>query len=54
MKKVYNIFFLVSFVVISSKNFAQTSDPTRALRIYEDNDFFNISGHGTDILTQTG
>ena len=47
MKKIYLIFFLFQGM-LSIKGLAQTKEPTRLFRIYEDDDFFNIKGNGTD------
>ena len=51
MKKIYKTFFLVLFISFADKEFAQSKEskePTRILRVFEDNDFLNINGHGTD------
>jgi hypothetical protein len=48
MKKVYLIFFLLLFVLSTHTGIAQTKEPTRMFRIYEDDDYFNIKGKGTD------
>jgi hypothetical protein len=51
MKKIYKTFFLVLFMSFTNKEFAQSKEskePTSLFRVYEDNDFLNINGHGTD------
>src|SRR5437870_3533154 len=51
MKNKYTIFFLVLFMSFTNKEFAQTkesNEPTKLFRLYEDDDYFNINGHGTD------
>ncbi|MFC3829505.1 MULTISPECIES: lipid A deacylase LpxR family protein [Niastella] len=47
MKRVYQLFFIF-LCMISVKSFAQTKEPTRMFRVYEDDDYFNIKGNGTD------
>lgn len=51
MKKLYKIFFIVLFISIANKEYAQskeTKEPTKLFRVYEDDDFFNITGNGKD------
>ena len=51
MKKIYKTFLLVLFMSFTNKEFAQSKEskePTSLFRVYEDNDFLNINGHGTD------
>lgn len=51
MKRLYKTFFLLLFISFANKEFAQSKDakePTKLFRVYEEDDFFNITGHGTD------
>ena len=51
MKKIYKTFFLVLFISFTNKEFAQSKEskePTKLFRMYEDDDYFNIRGKGTD------
>jgi hypothetical protein len=51
MKKLYKTFFLVLFISFANKEFAQSKEskePTKLFRLYEDDDFLNITGNGTD------
>jgi hypothetical protein len=47
MRKVFPIFFAF-LCMLCVKGLAQTKEPTRLFRIFEDDDYFNIQGHGTD------
>lgn len=48
MKHFYKLFFgLVLLLYLNDVN-AQKAEPTKMIRLYEENDFFNLSGHGTD------
>jgi hypothetical protein len=51
MKKLYKIYFLILFISFTNKEFAQSKEsrePTKLIRVYEENDFFNIAGKVTD------
>ncbi len=49
MKKIKWIICLLLFSFLLSKQLtAQHAEPRHMVRVYEDNDFFNIQGHGTD------
>src|SRR5258706_14815489 len=50
MKTVLSITFVA--MVLSAS--AQSSQRTTLIRLYEDNDFFNLSGHGTDFSYSAG
>lgn len=48
MKKIYKTLLLVLLVLFTNKEFAQSKEPTKLFRVFEDDDYLNISGHGTD------
>jgi lipid A 3-O-deacylase len=51
MKKFYKTFLLVLFISFANKEFAQSKEskePTKLFRLYEDEDFLNITGNGKD------
>jgi len=48
MKRFYKFFFgTVLFLYLNNVN-AQRAEPAKMFRVYEENDFLNLSGHGTD------
>jgi lipid A 3-O-deacylase len=57
MKKIYKILLPIFFISCTTKEFAQSKDskePTKLFRIFEDEDFLNITGHGTDKAYSNG
>ena len=51
MKKNCTIIFVVLFISFANKGFAQSAEskePTKLFRLFEDDDYFNIRGKGTD------
>jgi lipid A 3-O-deacylase len=48
MKRFYKFVFGTVIFFYSTNLSAQTNEPSKMIRLYEENDFFNLSGHGTD------
>ena len=48
MKHFYKLFFGTVFLLYLNNANAQRAEPTKMFRVYEENDFLNLSGHGTD------
>src|SRR4030095_10899492 len=48
MKRFYKWFFgMISLLYLNDAN-AQRAEQAKMFRVYEENDFFNVNGHGTD------
>ena len=57
MRKNYTILFVVFFTLLAGEDFAQSKEskqPSKLLRLYEDDDYFNITGNGTDESYSSG
>ena len=54
MKTSIKTLLSITFVAMVMSASAQSSEPTTLIRLYEDNDFFNLSGHGTDFSYSAG
>jgi lipid A 3-O-deacylase len=54
MKRFYKLFFAMVFLLYQSNADAQKSEPSKMFRVYEENDFFDLRGHGTDKAYSNG
>jgi hypothetical protein len=48
MKRIYRLFLAILILLYISDAYAQQSENTKMFRLYEENDFLNLNGSGTD------
>jgi len=48
MKRFYKWFFGTIILLYLNNANAQRAEPVKMFRVYEENDFLNVNGHGTD------
>ena len=54
MKRFYKLLFgTVLFLSLNNVN-AQKAEPAKMFKVYEENDFFDVKGHGTDKAYSNG
>ncbi len=54
MKRLYKLLFGTVFLLYQSNADAQKSEPSKMFRVYEENDFFDVRGKGTDKAYSNG
>lgn len=54
MKRFYKLLFGTVFLLHLNNADAQKAEPSKMFRVYEENDFFDVKGHGTDKAYSNG